>query len=122
MAKSNASLEALATRFNDQQSTNARYAFAYTAAKRGILMRDMQAMVGDYLSEGATDEDVATSKARLTQDVTNLHDTTVSFGIIKDVLVLDDAGQLYCNDTDAQWLMDQLQHDITQHQYDIWSK
>ena len=39
-----------------------------------------------------------------------------------DILDWDDATPLYNNAADDQWIMDQLQHDIMQHSYNVWSK
>ena len=118
LSQANASLEALAKRFNEQQDTASRYAAAYTAIKRGLMMRDMQAMAGDYL----TGEDIEANKARITHDVTDLFNTAVADGVVYDVLQLDDTTPLFSNDADNRWLMEQLQHDIANHPYNIWTK
>ena len=123
LSRANASLEALAKRFNDQQETASRYAAAYTAIKRGLMMRDMQAMAVDYLTgENITSEDMEANKARMTHDVTDLFNTAVADGVVDNILKFDDTTPLFSNDADNKWLMDQLQHDIAKHPYNIWSK
>ena len=95
-----------------------------TAYKRALMVRDMQAMVGDYLTEQTTaDYEVSKTKTmQLTQDVAELHDRAIADGVVMDVLAMEDANLLYCTAADKQWLVDQLQFDITQHHFDIWAK
>ena len=120
LSLTNASLEALAKRFNDQHDTASRHAAAYTAIKRGLMMRDMQAMVGDYLTDD-TSGDMEANKERLAHDVINIFNTALADGVLADTLKFLDTTSLICNDADHKWLMDQLQHDIAQHQCNIWA-
>ena len=121
LAQSNASLQATAKRFNDSQNSHMKVSTAY---KRALMVRDMQAMVGDYLTEETTaDYEVNKTKTRqLTEDVASLHDRAMAEGVGIDGISNEDAVLLYCTDADKQWLIDQLQHDITQHQFDIWAQ
>ena len=94
---------------------------AYTALKRSNMMRDMQAMVNDYLQEGMTAGSQAyTDKAaQLANDVTSIHDMLLDTGIIKGILTFADAELHNCIAADSQWLLNQLQHDITKHKYNV---
>ena len=122
LSLANASLEALAKRFNDHQDTSSRYTAAYTALKRGVMMRDMQAMVGDYLTdENIPSGDMEANKERLAHDVADIFNTALADGVLADTLNFWDTTTLICNDADHKWPMDQLQHDIAQHQYNIWA-
>ena len=66
------------------------------------------------------------NKERLTHDVADLFNTAraraLADGVLDNTLRILDTTSLISNDADNKWLMDQLQHDITQHQYNIWSK
>ena len=57
-----------------------------------------------------------------THDVTELFNTAVIDGFLNNIIQLDDTASLYSNDADSTWLMEQLQHDIAHHPYNIWSK
>ena len=123
LSLANASLEALAKKFNNHQDTATRYAAAFTALKRGVMMRDMQAMAGDYLTnENITSQDIETNKARLTHDVAELHDKAIADGVVEEILTCDDELPLSSNAADIQWLKNQPEFDISQHQYNIWGK
>ena len=86
-------------------------------------MRDMQSMVSDH-EVGMTAGSVAhvEKTTQLADDVSTIHDTSLDTGVIQGVLTAADAELLYCTAEDNQWLVDQLQHDIAQHPYNIWSK
>ena len=122
--KTNSALQSNADRFNSQQEVQKRIIAAFNALKRNNMMTNMQAMVGDYLptETTATAEDITTKKEQLVTDITDLHDTMMAYGIAADAIELDDVDFLYCTDADKQWLIDQLQHDITQNQFDIWAQ
>ena len=122
--KTNTALQRTADQCNNQQETHMRIVAAYTALKRYDIMSNMQAMIGDYLpaETTATAEDIAIKQKQLVQDVTELHDTNLAAGLTADVIRQEDAALLYCTDADKQWFIDQLQHDITLNQFNIWAQ
>ena len=124
LTQTTATLQAITGNFNGQQDARMRIVAAYTALKRHNMMTNMQAMIGDYLPTGtaSTKEDIITKKGQLVHDVTELHNTMLAEGITVDILNYANAASLYCNNADTNWLFNQLQHDITQHQCDVWSK
>ena len=111
-------LQGITDNFTSQQDARKRIVAPYTALKRRNMMTNMQAMIGDYLptKTAATEEEITTKKEQLVRDVTELHNTMLAEGITADILDYADAASLYCNTADTNWLFDQLQHDITQHQ------
>ena len=60
------------------------------------------------------------NKDRLTHDVADLFNTALADGVLNNTLRIPDTTSLISNDADNKWLMDQLQHDIAQHPYNIW--
>ena len=116
--KTTSARQRITDNFNSQKDSQRRIIAAYTALKRNNMMTNMQAMIGDYLptETAATEEDINIKKGQLVHDVTELHDTMLAEGITADILNYADAASLYCNTADTNWLFDQLQHDITQHQ------
>ena len=71
---------------------------AFTASKRGCMMRDMQAMVNDYLEEHLVVGSVANIQkaALLVEDVSSVYDTSMDKGMEQGVLTIADAERLYC--------------------------
>ena len=59
---------------------------------------------------------------QLTKDVADLHNKTLADGIFADILHIDDATLLYSNAAKIQWLKNQLEFDINEHQHNVWSK
>ena len=124
LTRTNATLQAITDNFNSQQDARMRVIAAYTALKRTNMMTNMQAMIGDYLptETAASEEDITSRKGQLVNDVTELHNTMLGDGTKAGILTWVDAASLYSNTADTNWLLDQLQHDITQHQCDVWSQ
>ena len=69
-----------------------------------------------------TTEGKEADTARLTHDVAELLDKAVADGVVEDILTCDDVLPLFSNAADVQWLKNQLEFDISQHQYNIWGK
>ena len=124
--KTTSALQRITDNFNSQKDSQRRIIAAYTALmsliKRNDMMSNMQAMISDYLPAETTAEDIVIRKGQLVRDITELHDTMLAEGLTADVIKPEDAAFLYCNAADTNWLFNQLQHDITQHQCDVWSE
>ena len=122
LLKERATVASTAGNFNSRQNSHQRVTAAYTSLKRGCMMRDMQSMVSDH-EVGMTAGSVAhvEKTTQLADDVSTIHDTSLDTGVAQMVLTSVDAAPLYCTAEDSRWLLDQLQHDIKQHPFDVWT-
>ena len=115
--------ESSAKAYNAALVTIKHASAAYTALKRSTMMKDVIAMYKDYVPKGVAigSQEQMDKKAQLAEDVTDLHDNTVTAGMKADIFTHEEAGPFFCNAADTKWLKDQLQHDDMQRPFNIWS-
>ena len=84
--------ESSAKAYNADQITLKHASVAYTALKRSTIMKDVIAMYKDYVPEGTAlhSQTHKDKKAQLIKDVTDLHDNTVSAGMLANVFTFDE--------------------------------
>ena len=88
---------------------------AYTALKRGTLIKDMIAVYHDYITLEVVlgSEEHSSTILQLTTDATATFDETLTTGVETDSVGQEDAKFLYCSARDKEWLLEQLEQDIT---------
>ena len=95
---------------------------AYTALKRGTLIKDVMTVYHAYVPEGMVlgSNDHKSKIDQLALDVTAILDNALSTGVGAEIITEEVARPLYCNAADKEWLMEQLQEDMTTHYPDGW--
>ena len=88
LLQSRATVEATAVAFNTRQNSHMRVIAAYSALKRTGMIKDMQAMVKDYLEEGMEigSEAYINKSTQLAYDVTVIQNMALDTGIVAGVL------------------------------------
>ena len=117
-----AQLHQQTTRADAATKTNTSVVSAYTALKRGTRIKDMIAVYHDYITPEIVlgSEEHSSKILKLTTDATATFDNTLTTGVETDSVGQEDAKLLYCNAKDKEWLLEQLQQDITTSFVEPW--
>ena len=95
---------------------------AYTVLKRGTIIKDMVTVYHDFVTAGmvpGSDEHTC-QITRLVAEISAATDDALTTGVDCDIVDKDDMKHMYCSEKDKEWLLEQLQNDITTTWVEPW--
>ena len=95
---------------------------AYTVLMRGTMIKDMMTVYHDFVTaEVVPGSDEHTCQiTQLATETIATTDNALTTGVDCNIVDRDDMKLMYCSEKDKEWLLEQLQNDITTNWVEPW--